>query len=363
MPNLDPALVGYKDIYDSEILDKNLISIQDKYTEYLIEWHKYLPYINNVTFCYINDFSINALTNIVNSDGVVALNIYAPLLFSDLFYGLLSHPSVFPEYGQSKLEVPKFTNYSIPKQLKDLYFEKEDRLISVKSPRWIPEIAQRCTYASILSEIAIDFLFLHEMGHLLRGHSPFRREILKIFEPLTAFGDTKDSEDFCLVNHALEYDADWFAMKYIIDFSIRDQLPLSKLNNLIDHPRFLFETIIIAIVLVILSGDLSRYETIKYKNRIHPHPYWRFLTLYAVIDCTLGELHPELKKYWKPSFYDALIDLRYIAEIYEPARRYFSDAPSMQNNLMAHYTKIVKEQARIAKILESSSHYFASVSH
>lgn len=358
MLNLDPILVGYKDIYDVEMIDEELINFREIYTDYLNQLRIALPYIHNISFCYLDDFSINALANVVDNHGIIAMTIYSPLIFSDLFHGLLSHPSVLRDL-ESQSEVEKFATYSIPKQLKELAFE-ENGTRFVKSPRWKPETVLRNSYATILRNIAVDFLFLHETGHLVRGHPPIRREILKCFEPLMAFGDIKDSEHYCIVNHALEYDADWFSIKYLIDFAMRNKLLASKLDGFSETPRFLFRTIALAVSLVILSGDLSRYETDIYKHRTHPHPYWRFLTIYHTVDYTLDQLYPELKCHWKSSFIDVLIDLRYIADIYEPAQRFFSDISLIKNTLADHFTKIVTEHSKIAEILNNSPYHILS---
>jgi|GEM_PF-4920858 len=358
MANLDPVLVGYKDIYDIDIVDEALINLQKIYTDYLNGLQITLPYLQNISFGYLDNFSINALTNVVDDRGVIAMTIYAPFILSDLFYGLLSHPSVLRDL-ENQSEVEKFSSYSIPKSLKELATE-ENGTIAIRSPRWRPETLLRNSYAAMLVNIANDFLFLHETGHLLQGHIPMRRKILKSFEPLMAFGNITDTQYSCLVNHALEYDADWFCIKYLIDFGIRNQLLTSKLAGFSETPRFLFRTLVLAIVLVMFSGDLSRYETAMYKCKTHPHPYWRFLTLYHTVDITLDELYPELKPQWKAAYYDVLIDLRYIADIYEPVKRWFSDASLMKSVLDDHFEKIVTEHSKIADILKSSPYHFLS---
>lgn len=357
MANLDPILVGYKDIYDVALVDEALINLQETYTDYLSGLRIALPYIQNISFCYLNNFSINALTNVIDDRAVIATTIYAPLIFSDLFYGLLSHPSILRDLDNQS-EVKKFSSYSIPKSLNELESEENGTKV-IRSPRWRPETLLRNSYAAMLTNIANDFLFLHETGHLLHGHLPMRGKILKCFDPLMAFDDITDTEYFCLINHALEYDADWFSIKYLIDFGIRDELLSSKLAGLAETPRFLLRTLVLAVALVMFSGDLSQYATDMYKCKTHPHSYWRFLTLYSTVDTTLDELYPELKPQWKAAFYDVLIDLKYIGDIYEPVKRWFSNSSSMGNDLAdGHFEKIVTEHSKIADILKNSPYHF-----
>lgn len=356
MQSIDPILVGYKDIYDGELIDETLIALQKNYTTYIDSLPIALPYVRQASFCYLNDFSINALANVIDDCSVVAMTVYAPVIFSDLFYGILSHPSVLRDF-EKDAEVGQFDRYFIPKQIEEL---SDLNTYAVRSPRWRPEALVRNSYAAMLTNVALDFLFLHEVGHLFHGHPHMRREMLRCFDPLTAFGDVKEIESVCLINHALEYDADWFAIKYLIDFGFRNKLISSKLAGLSETPRFLFKTIVLAVLLVMFSGDLSRYKAETYKRRTHPHPYWRFLTLYSTGAETVETLYPELISDWKAAFNEAIIELRYISGIYEPAQRFFSDASSMKVDFGGHFERIVAEHSTVTAILQKSPHHFLS---
>jgi hypothetical protein len=145
----------------------------------------HVPTMHPVHFCYIENLKMNAFAFKVADDGFIGVYSGTVLTVQSFFGALLSHPSFLRSIGNPDAEV-EWTGFKMTPQPKD---------------------PARNAYAHLLSTLAVDFLFMHEIAHLMNGHVEFdrnRRQTSVFWEFAEAQGSTEDN----LTSQTLEMDAD-----------------------------------------------------------------------------------------------------------------------------------------------------------
>lgn len=134
----------------------------------------------------------------------IGINLGTPAILLSNFYKILSHSQSFVGYGNYKSEDPEEPYHA----LSTVAHPDKDF-----SP---PKCLVRKQYAKLLTEIALDFVIMHEAAHLYKGHSDwvkldhkFRSSVVEGFEE-SIIPANKLAAQF------LEVDADDCALQFVI---------------------------------------------------------------------------------------------------------------------------------------------------
>jgi len=304
----------------------------------------------NAFFCILHESKLNALSNSLEGESVIGITVGAPLLLSDLFLGLLSHPAFVPDIGASTDECAPFDQYNLP-TIGGRY-----GLASVRLPRFIPISQTRRGYAALLTDLALDFLFLHEMGHLVAGHIPYLQMLRGSHSAITAFDyPIAEPPDDALTDHAIEFDADWFAMKLLIPLCLRDEILLASFKGMGEASRFRFRSLILAIILCILVGGRDSPTVDEcLSERQHPHPYWRILLLEY---CGLQAIHhnlPGAEEIWTGAFRQALKDIATVRNLLTEAESFFAEILTVGPIINDHHSRLLDRHQRLIDQLKEN---------
>jgi hypothetical protein len=200
------------------LFDANLFGEFSKFFEYSkIEFYHIVktiqsvnPLLPSVNIDFINNDGFNAVATKVGEKYYIGINWGSSLLLYDLFQRLMSNPSVFSNIGDnSKDEVkkiynPHITNFSTL------------MLASDTNEKAGPKDLERQAHASLLTSLAIRFLFLHEYGHIVNGHVDLKGNL---FNSFSISEIEKASLMFSPLNsQTIEMDADRFAATFSIWF-------------------------------------------------------------------------------------------------------------------------------------------------
>lgn len=280
--------------------------------------------IKQADFCLLHDFSLNAVTNLAHQTAAIGITVGAPVFLHDLFCGLLSHPGVLKDIGAAHEEQQRFKSFEIPQSI-DPFKPLHDPEYVV-APRFMPLGKARRAYAELMTHIALDFLFLHEVCHLLAGHLPYRRAKLSCHTEITAFGEAAVATAAdALTHHAIEMDADWFAMRLLVPLCLKDEIVLTDLRPINESAEFRFRLIALAIILSLLLGDRNPPPLDEcLRAREHPHPVWRVLMLEPIAIQAIGHNDLKLEEAWRKAHRQALTDLYLMSRFLPLAHRYFA---------------------------------------
>ena len=153
---------------------------------------EHVPTMYPVHVAYVESLRMNAFTFVSHGYGFVGLYPGSLLTIYSFFSNLLAHPELFPAVGDP---------------------QKEEQWVGFDAAHIIriPKDPTRASFAGLLSVLVIDFLFTHEVGHLMNGHAELINSKLGV--PVFAEFDPQHSRTFDKVtSQTLEMDADCFAV-------------------------------------------------------------------------------------------------------------------------------------------------------
>jgi hypothetical protein len=154
----------------------------------------HVPTMGPVHFDYIENWDVNALAFERDNHDFVGIYIGAIVTIYSFFGSLLAYPRFLMSIGNPLAEEEWKSDRFDPRQL---YRQPKD-------------VARR-SFAHLMATLAIDFLFAHEIGHLMNGHVKLLR--MKKGMPLVAeFDPTQKTLEENLTLQTLEMDADSFAV-------------------------------------------------------------------------------------------------------------------------------------------------------
>lgn len=154
----------------------------------------HVPTMGPVHFEYIENWDVNALAFEWDNYDFVGVYVGAIATIYSFFGALLAYPRFLMSIGNPMAEEEWKSDAFHPKQL---YRQPKD--------------AARRSFAHLIATIAIDFLFAHEIGHLMSGHVKLLR-IRKGLPLLAEFDPTQKTREENLTLQTLEMDADSFAV-------------------------------------------------------------------------------------------------------------------------------------------------------
>lgn len=185
------------DIFDKLVLRYNLIfDLYSKDPNLLRPFPKIIyDFVENSNF---NAFALNA-----GPRYIIGVNWSVFVLLSDIFSRMLANPNILKNIGDVSKE-------KLMPQISDYYTNAFDLFDSFENSKYI--VAQpidniRKKYADLLTLLAMDFIFEHELSHILFGHVDYINDKygIKIFSEFSNNDvQIKNNTDF----QTLEMDAD-----------------------------------------------------------------------------------------------------------------------------------------------------------
>jgi len=144
----------------------------------------------------LNAFAYASRPGEVPAFDFIGINIGVVFTLLDAFGRILAHPDCFPEVGNRSLEDPALA----------LSPELSTDLFGSGRPPCSPKCQVRKYFAGELAQVALDFLFFHEVTHLRNGHLEYLRELHPVptLIEIVAIDDT----DVAVLRQTLEFDAD-----------------------------------------------------------------------------------------------------------------------------------------------------------
>ncbi|HDL01038.1 MAG TPA: hypothetical protein ENH23_02265 [candidate division Zixibacteria bacterium] len=130
----------------------------------------------NIIYDYIHNFSFNAYAFKYNKHHLIGINVGVWATLTDLFHRMLAHREVLPKIGNPNKETAGTSIDDYYGNIIELISNTPLEKIKLRFPR--DHIRQ--LYAFHLSSIAMDFVFEHELAHILFGHVDYLHDCLGI---------------------------------------------------------------------------------------------------------------------------------------------------------------------------------------
>lgn len=309
-----------------------------RYWDYLTKYATYVEFLENGYFDYIDNEGLNAMAAI--HDGIPLIGINQGTIFnaSTFFYLLLSHPDVFPSVGDSKREARwvkslSRCDWTLPLSKVILSIERKGNIPS----DW-PLDPNRKAFAAYLSTFALDFLFFHEIGHIINRHIEYdlARGNQIIHEAVS-----QSSLSTSLDDRALELNADSFAVGITLQPWLDDELPIGQdKENIFSTPDEALVAWTLACGFLFLLFDPHPHTVSAYSNCTHPHPAVRLTNVFMTA-CQMAKKRSEgtlerIEKAWEGAF-KAFGDISGNLEI--PTSLWFA-VESSGNDVIREYEKL-----------------------
>lgn len=290
---------GIFDIYD----DKNIklkevylpiLSMANSTTNYLRNhfFNKYIA-LPEIHFDFIYNDALNARATKYGDAYFIGIFTGAHWLIQDMFYKMFSTKSILPHLGNSSIESDekKTLNAIITDFGISMDFNENNIVYPLDDLRYF--------YATAYASFVIQFLILHEIGHIVRGHNGYLSSLINGFVWSEVEGSVNKSHGITFLDsQTLEMDADSFALNqsflasanFIDNPSLWDkqnpQLNLLYRNfpNALEHWTF-------AIYSFFRLLGFNEINLEKARQRSHPPPAIRMGMLCGNIESLLH--------YWK----------------------------------------------------------------
>jgi hypothetical protein len=250
----------------------------------------------NIYFDFVDDPRFNAVATVLDHDYLILVNSRVILETADLFRNLFALPRFAPQIGNPSLEC-----------------ELDIRSVSVAArgasiidimphPPRIPNCPTRELVASIFAQNALEFLILHELGHIRNGHRPYLSDFRPHVPALLAEAEapSNDQGDALLARHTFEMDADSHAIVHGVNellgligstWSAPDRKPLEQVYG--TPERALYAYILTIYALLRCFGKESWSPQTIWKST-HPPPEIRQCTLPMLLHAKLSRNGKEL---------------------------------------------------------------------
>lgn len=224
----------------------------------------------------------------------IGINVGVIFTLIDIFGRILAHPDNFPTIGNSQLETS--ITHNLPFLTTDVM--KSDFLPIT------PNCPVRSIFAGELAQVALDFLFFHELTHLLNGHIEFLRSRLSLVHLSEAFSPDRTADGFAM-RQALEMDADCGAVLHTLNvaFHFKELLAnppksvpkdvLEAMRSAYGSPKLATRTVNFAAYILFRIFDTTEWLNIHQERVTHPLPPLRMF----FIGPTLHEIFSQRPSY------------------------------------------------------------------
>ena len=227
--------------------------------------------LNRLNFHLIRNYTLNAVAITGIKYDHIGITFGSILSINTFFEILLSHPKTFMEIGNPSQEVIQLEDLSNIVWTSDYdnifyYLQKHHPTPGNLAPVNI----QRKAVAQRLSAIAIDFLILHELCHILFGHTTLKGKKNAAYYEL---GRTYSSLSAYEKSQAFELHADGHAVFLLIDLLINtDRVPSKEWNHkffeLKEEALYLMFLSINFIFCILDQNNTKIIDTVR---QTHPH--------------------------------------------------------------------------------------------
>lgn len=193
----------------------NIIVRLSRHREFAEE-HLYSPNKPSIELGLLNDTRLNAVAISAPDAGdnktvdFIGINVGTLHTLANTFFRILAHPNTFLDVGNPSQETADGH---------DLPYLSTDAIISQQYPL-LPKCVVRARFASELAQIALDFLFFHEITHLRNGHVDYIKQ-----HSISSYLDETEVQNQVTVSNeirqALEVDADCGAIRQTLNAALR----------------------------------------------------------------------------------------------------------------------------------------------
>lgn len=239
-----------------------------------------------IIYDYINNISFNAHAFKYKEHYIIGIHLGIWAIVTDLFHRMLARKEILQEIGNSKEE-------SSATSISDYYDNVFDLLINTPLDKFklkFPKDPVRQLYAYHLSGRAMDFVFEHELAHILFGHADYLSDFLGIdcvseFQPSEVVNQNK----FDL--QTLEMNADTMALQSCCFRALN-----TVQNNSLVNPHFrvfyydnyqALSDLAFAVYNVIRVFGDGDYKNIELGKSTHPDPRVRQVILLSFLEQTM----------------------------------------------------------------------------
>jgi hypothetical protein len=208
----DEVFKDYGGIYipsDKNIID--FISAATIMAKNLQEWLKpSYPNLPDINFNFIDTLLLNACATKYKGKYFIGLNIGSFFLLHDMFLEMFASNDILPHLGNISLETEE------KKNLKAMYNWEGKICFNPNDVMSMPLDIERIKYAAEYGQMAVQFFLLHELGHIIRGHTDYKSRLNE--NSFLSELNNKENNNGILswVSQTLEMDADSFAINRIL---------------------------------------------------------------------------------------------------------------------------------------------------
>lgn len=258
-------------IFNSGFTERSWFNIFKQITEGLYDQAIKAPSNTNIKyqtkglkFNYIEDNEVNACAWIDDNYDNIQMNTGTLITIFSLFYTAFSNKNIYKNIGNSQLESNELVKGDFDPDKIALLFSGE------------PKDEDRITIANLISMLAFRYIFAHELGHLLNGHSYLLKTLygtkhidMILKNVLSKFSERKN-EEYALDRRTLEMDADAFAATFSMNNLIglyQQQEKNRWYFDLLDNPIQIFELWAFAIHNIFMLFELiapSNYDKLSF---------------------------------------------------------------------------------------------------
>jgi len=162
------------------------------------------------SFLFLRRSQVNACAFRYGGFNFIGMNWGCVCVFQDVFMRMLACPNVLPEVGNSQAE-------RMPEPLSRIPLDADELPSQDGAPYGgtvSPECPARAAYAHFLTQIALDYLYIHEYQHIAAGHLDLLAGKTK---RTSISGDSEIGK--ILIGHVLELEADAMATNFSLKFA------------------------------------------------------------------------------------------------------------------------------------------------
>jgi hypothetical protein len=258
-----------------ELFD-NIVSRYNKTIEYYKKDPNLLKPLPSIIFDFVENNNLNAFAMKSDNKYIIGIHISTFVILSDLFSRMLANKNILPNIGNASLEKPI-------EKIND-YFSNLEDLVNIEFKVVQPIDPIRKKYADYLALIALDFIFEHELSHIVFGHVDYLNEKygLEIYTEINNSAiNIKNNLDF----QTLEMDADGTALARCCSFAVFEILNKgffkidSDVKFIYSDYYSAFSTINFVITTLFLIFGDDNFRDIQPGKTMHPPPRMRQLMI------------------------------------------------------------------------------------
>lgn len=238
----------------------------------------YISKVRSIEFCFTDRLSVDGFAYATKADGecgidLVAISVGTFRKLNEAFQRMLSHPNVFPHYGDASKESSARSQGPFNDQALGSFNPTE------------PLDPSRKVLAEELTRISLYLLVFHEFGHILLGHADYihklrsdlslQDELKKLNINPQAFELDADGEG---ISRLLEY---YFELRYIIANNIQnsDNFSENALRYLLQTPNQVVQSLLFCTYIAFRIYDEKPLE--KFPS-LSSHPPFRLRLFLAL---------------------------------------------------------------------------------